>query len=86
VQLAEHPSPPEVSPSSQASVPAAIPSPQVVSQVLGIAPVQDQPDSTVHEAEQPSPPEVSPSSQASVLALTPSPHIVVQVLGAVPEQ
>ena len=45
VHVAEHPSPPNASPSSHASDPATMPSPQVVVHDEG-SPEQDQPGST----------------------------------------
>ena len=72
--------------SSHASVPPRTPSPQNVTQMLGVVPMQVKPDSTVHSDEQPSALIALESSQPSLAAFTPSPHVVAQMLGAVPAQ
>ena len=70
-----HPIPLSV-PSSQTSIPAHFPSPQVVVHTDG-SPVQVYPFSTVHEPEHPSPLLLFPSSQFSPPAanMNESPHI-----------
>ena len=68
VQLEEHPSPEEVSPSSHPSPEFNIEFPQLTAkvQVLGIGELsQVYPDSIKHEEEHPSPDVLSPSSQVS---------------------
>ena len=76
----EHPSPPILLPSSQASSDAFTPSPQGdehVSGEVGLPPVQANPHSTVQVAEHPSLDTEPPSSHPSVLALLPSPQTVL---------
>jgi len=73
-QLAEHPSPAVLLPSSHASAPATMPSPQVVAQPEPAG--QLQPVSTPQLLEQPSPSVVLPSSHPSVPTLMPSPQVV----------
>src|SRR6185436_14294314 len=80
--MAQQPSPPVPSPSSQASPCGAdtVPLPQFRVQTLG-SPAQVYPLSTVHALEHPSPPAVSPSSHDSPASSVESPHSGVQTLG-----
>src|SRR5438876_1188589 len=73
-QAAEQPSPSAVPPSSQASAPARMPSPQVVVQTDG-SPLQLKPGSTMQTPEQPSPFARLPSSQSFVASTTPLPQL-----------
>src|SRR5687768_13935201 len=59
--------------SSHVSLPATMPSPQIVSHVVG-APVHDHPFSIWQLALQPSPFDLLPSSHASPAMMTASPH------------
>src|SRR5205085_812124 len=68
------PSPLITSPSSQASAPARMPSPQNVVHTLGVLPTQLHPASTAPALLQPSPPIRSPSSHASPPVRAPSPQ------------
>ncbi len=77
-QLALHPSPLMVLPSSHLSLPASLESPQLVLQTLGCAAVQLYPHSTAHPALQPSPSAVLPSSHPSEVVLIPFPQTSVQ--------
>src|SRR5215471_11836401 len=77
VQVAEHPSPETVLPSSHAS-PTTMPSPH-----FDTHDAPEQSGSLRQSSEQPSNGKVLPSSQLSVPSILPSPHTVgVQTLGA----
>jgi hypothetical protein len=73
-QVALHPSPPKVLPSSHVSLPASLPSPHFVVHTLGSPLVQVNPHSIVHAALHPSPASSSSSSHCSLPAVIPSPH------------
>src|ERR1051325_667516 len=80
-QVLEQPSPSRKLPSSHASLPSMMPSPQV--DVHALPSAQD--GSAWHVAEQPSNGLVLPSSQLSAPSLVWSPHtVVVQALGSPP--
>lgn len=71
-----HPTP-SFDPSSHVSGVFVVPEPQTGTQVVGSAPLQENPVSTVQVALQPSPATAPPSSQTSGLIILPSPHSVV---------
>src|SRR3989344_5824768 len=79
LQLAEHPSPLTVFPSSHSSLPTENQSPQIVLQTLmslvqTLPPAHVHPFSTTQSGEHPSPLTVFPSSQYSKLSIKPSPQ------------
>jgi hypothetical protein len=80
VQSALQPSLGTVLPSSQASLDALNPSPQLLTQTLGSELSQVKPHSTEQLDEQPSPLSVSPSSHVSPVTTLLSPHTGVKVL------
>jgi hypothetical protein len=80
VQPALQPSLGTVLPSSQASLDALNPSPQLLTQTLGWSLVQVKPHSTEQLDEHPSPFSVSPSSHVSPVTTVLSPHTGVKVL------
>jgi hypothetical protein len=75
-----HPSLAATLPSSQASLEAFTPSPQVLVQTLGSALLQVKPHSTEQLDEHPSPVTILPSSHASPKTSFPSPHTGVNEL------
>jgi hypothetical protein len=79
VQPALHPSLGTVLPSSQASLDALNPSPQLLTQTLGSELSQVKPHSTEQLDEHPSPLSVSPSSHVSPPRVFPSPQISLPV-------
>ena len=77
--FAVHPLPSPGTPSSQTSLPTILPSFKIGVQVVGEAPLQVHPVSTVHVALHPSPAAVLLSSHASDPVFNPFPHMPVQV-------